>query len=104
MAQSQCSPRFGCGRFFSGMSAFEAHLAKRTNNCIDPATLGFATRTNAAGDDIWFDPTVEVNIENNTPREIKTYDCPCGNKFRGTGKRGRPPKTCVACGGKGELV
>lgn len=101
MARSTCS---SCKTTFTGLTAFDKHQKSAPDGrgviCSAPEKVGLVCR-----DGLWAFPA-----DNNSPSpwvaasEPKTYTCACGRQFRGTGRRGRPPKSCTACGGKGVLL
>lgn len=107
MARSTCAG--DCGLTFAGLSDFDKHhkvttLGKQMQVvCLDPADLGMVHRDN----DVWGTP-VPTGVDQPKhwkaaePSAPKVFDCAdCGLPFENTPGRGRPPKRCTDCGGKG---
>lgn len=109
MAKSQCA---SCSTVFTGLTAFDKHQVQKgqTVICQSPESIGLVSKQ---GKDIsgresvvWGFPQPDEKPKhfNTAPAQPKTYTCACGRKFQGSGKRGRPPKSCTECGGKGKIV
>lgn len=105
MAKSTCA---ACNTVFSGLSGFDKHQTVDKNrpkwkvNCHPPEKVGLVSK-----DGVWGFPAPDKTPSHYVQpvRTVpKVYDCSCGRKFRSTGRRGRPPRTCTECGGKGVLV
>lgn len=101
MAWSKCT---ACDTAFTSLSAFDKHI-KGVEPAVhlDPAKIGLE----------WSDESKAWRHENNgqfdfakkvntPPTEEKVYSCAgCGGGFVKKPGRGRPPKHCSNCGGKG---
>jgi hypothetical protein len=98
MARSMC---MGCAETFSSASSFDKHQrGVDPVVCLPPISVGLVER-----DGVWSPADRDPRFSEATKPaavEKKTWTCAtCGGMMGKTPGRGRPPKTCQNCGGKG---